>query len=272
MLRLRTMPSLRRDRIFVFDTETTGVDPAEDRVVELGAAYFEQGAFLSRRRNLVNPGRPIPPEASEVHGIHDRHVAEAPPFEAIATRFAMHLSGEAMDGQPPILLGYNAVEFDAPLLNAELDRSGHEARIDPTAVVDPILFVRWHLREMRHRKLGAVAERYGIPLPNAHSAAADSEATGRVALAMVEAGLLPDDVETALAQQAKLGPALEAEWAEFSYWVYRHRESGALHIGAGKHCGAPLDAVDPGYLRFILERSDDLTDATRAAFAERASA
>ncbi len=63
------------EKLVVFDLETTGIDIGESRVVEFGAAVYEDGRW-SRRRTRVNPGIPIPKEASEVHGIDDAAVAE----------------------------------------------------------------------------------------------------------------------------------------------------------------------------------------------------
>lgn len=259
-------PLLRTARILVFDTETTGTNLADDRVVELGAAYFEGGRRLRLHRMLVHPGRPIPPEASKVHGIYDDHVADAPPFPEVGARLALHLSGAALNGPPPVLCGYNAVHFDAPLLNAEFERHGIAARIDPARVVDPFVFMKWHHRHLRGRKLGEACQHYGVELNNAHSAAADSQATGELLLAMVAGGCIPDDLEVCLTEQARFHAILEAEYAEWRTWLYRDRVSGELRLGAGKHVGRPPDGVDPGWFRFVLEKVEDLPPAVRETF------
>jgi DNA polymerase III subunit epsilon len=250
----------------VFDTETTGIDTTEARVVELGAAYFERGLFVEARRMLVNPGVPIPVEASRIHGIADGDVAEKPTFAEVGSRFVAHLEGRARGGEPPHLAGYNAVSYDVPLLNNELARHGIVHRVDPSRVHDPIIFIRYHLRHLRRRDLASACEELGVTLERAHSAAADAKATGEVLFRLVERGLVPDGVEAALATQDELRRALEAEWDEFGYWLYRDREEGFLRIGAGKHCGLPLEIVEPGYLDFVLGKSDDMTEAARAAF------
>lgn len=239
--------------------------------MELGAAYFQGGQRWARRRMLVHPGRPIPPEASAVHGIHDHHVQGSPSFAEVGPRFIKHLDGSALDGTPPVLSGYNAVRYDAPLVNAELSRCGHGARVDVARVIDPFFFVAWHLRGLRSRKLSAVCAHYGIGLTDAHSAAADALATGEVLLRMVQEGLIPDDVDAALAEQAALAARVDAEWARWSYWLYEDRQDRSLRLGAGKHCGQRLGSVDPGYCRFLLENISDLPDAVRGCFAQHAT-
>jgi DNA polymerase III subunit epsilon len=252
--------------LLVFDTETTGIDTDEARIVELGAAYFEDRQFVELRRMLVNPGVPIPEAASQVHGIVDAQVAEKPSFAEVGPRFVKHLEGHARAGSTPHLAGYNAVSYDVPLLNRELERHGIAHRIDPTRVHDPIVFIRYHFRHLRRRDLTSACEELGVTLERAHSAAADAKATGELLFRLVELGLIPDAPDAALVAQAELGRALELEWDEFGYWLYRDRTEGFLRIGAGKHCGLPLEVVEPSYLDFVLEKSDGMTAGARAAF------
>ncbi|MFO0692963.1 MAG: 3'-5' exonuclease [Polyangiales bacterium] len=256
-------------RLLVFDTESTGVDVATDRVVELAAVYFVDGKFEDKRQMLVNPERPIPKEATEVHGIGDAEVRGKPAFRDIADRFAMHLDGRALSGEPPLLVGYNAIAYDVPLLNAEFARAGHPARIDASHVVDPMITVRWHLRHLRSRKLGDVCERFGVKLANAHRAWADAQATGELLFALVAEGLVPEEPEAMLEEQERLVPLLEREFEDFSYWLYRDREDGALRLGAGKYCGEPLDDVDTGYLEFLCAKMSDLPERVRQEFERR---
>ena len=190
-------------------------------------------------------------------------------FSEVGPRFAQHLDGSALDGTPPVLCGYNAVRFDAPLLNTELARIGNPARIDPDRVVDPFFFTLWHLRSLRSRKLGLVCERFGVKLVDAHSAAADAVATGEVLLAMVREGLIPDDHEEALEAQRAFRDLLDLEWERWSYWLYEDRVTGVLRMGAGKYCGAVVAEVDPGYFAFLVKKIDDLPEPVHELFAER---
>lgn len=253
-------------RVLFFDTETTGVDPEDARIVELGAAYFEGRVFTEYRRMLVNPGVPIPEEASAIHRITDAHVAEKPRFSEVAPSFIAHLDGSALGGAPPLLGGYNARAYDAPLVNAEFERAGVHFAIDEARVLDPIIFVRYHLRHLRNRTLSAIAETMGVRLINAHSAVADAIATGEIFFKMIERGMIPGDPEEALSVQEALSKQIEEEWERYSYWLFHHRSSGELIMGAGKYCGLPLSEVDRGYLDYLIGNADDLPADVRQAF------
>ncbi len=261
------MKSIRSNLVLVFDTETTGVDVNEDRIVQLGAAYYQDGGRLGPPRSmLVNPGMPIPSGASKVHGILDEHVANEPSWQVVGDRFAHHLAKGPQGDAAPLLCGYNAVSYDTPLINAEFDRHGQSTRIDPKQVLDPIIFVRWYYRHWPKRSLEHVAARKGVRLTRAHSADADAMATGEVLMKLLTEQLIPDDWDQALSQQHQMTQALEEEWLEFKHSLYRDRETGELTLGFGKHIGTPLAQVDPSYLNFCLNKFDGLTEATQEAF------
>lgn len=254
-------------RLFVIDTETTGLDPQNDRVVELAGVYFDKRAYVSHRQMLLDPGIPIPKEASDIHHITNERVAGKPRFGDVMERFFAHLDG--VDGPPPVLVGFNAVTYDVPLLNAELARNGSSRKVDPELVVDPIFFVRHSLRHIRERSLGAMCTQFGVTLEDAHRAGADARATGELLLRMVQAKIIPDDVELALKLQREYRELVEAEWTEFSYWLFRDRADGSLRLGAGKHCGVRLQDADPGYLDYLVRTIADLPEGVKKAFAER---
>lgn len=115
---------LTEARILVFDTETTGPDPDTCRIVELGAVAVRGRSIQERLHTYVNPGCPIPPETTEVHGITDAQVADAPTFAGLLDRAVARFSAF------PLLVGYNALHFDAPLVNAELERVHSGFRLD----------------------------------------------------------------------------------------------------------------------------------------------
>ena len=79
--------------IALVDVETTGKDASVDRVVEVGIALSRGGQIVDRKNWLVNPGIPIPKEASDIHKITDEHVRDAPRFEAIAVEVTAALAG-----------------------------------------------------------------------------------------------------------------------------------------------------------------------------------
>ncbi|MCA9558997.1 MAG: 3'-5' exonuclease [Myxococcales bacterium] len=249
--------------ILAVDTETTGTDPEQARIVELGGAYFRGGAVYGKLvRDLVNPGIYIPAGASVVHGIKSEDVESAPPWTEIAARFARHLDAG------PVLCGYNFAFYDARVIAAENARHGVEWAL-PEAL-DPFVFACWHHRGERSRKLINVCALYGIGLPEdrAHSADADALATGALLLAMVRAGCIPDDVEAAFAEQARLRAVLDGEEALYGRYLYPDRGDERLRVGLGKHAGTLLEDVDEEYLRWLGGRPD-LPDATRLAVNRR---
>jgi DNA polymerase III epsilon subunit family exonuclease len=254
---------LREHTIFAFDTETTGLDLLEDRIVQIGGVHVRRGIKVGQRRSsLVNPGVPIPAEASRVHGITDAAVATAPNFAEVGARFVLHLLSDDQ-GVPPILCGYNALAYDVPIINAELHRHGLEYRIDPTIVLDPLIFIRWHHRGLRSRKLESLARHYQVPLDNAHSAAADAEATALLLWRLHEAGLVPSNLRDALAEQHRLEEQLDDEWNRLGRALYLDRQDQRPRLGFGAHSGELLEETSQDYLRWCLAKMDDLTEEAR---------
>lgn len=149
--------------VVAFDLETTGTDPATDRIVELAILVPGMPARVFR----VNPGIPIPPAATAIHGIGDGDVAGAPPFAAIAAEVQRLLAGAT-------LLGYNSRTFDTPLLDCELRRAG-EAGLDLDHVREIDVLRVW--ADVEPRTLtGAVRRWLDRDHPAAHGAAPDAAA------------------------------------------------------------------------------------------------
>jgi len=263
-MRLRWPVKISDSKIAVFDVETTGTDPESDRVVEVGAAFYDNGVW-TRRRSLVNPGVPIPAGATAVHGLSDEKVSGAESLKDLWPRFVSQVSGR-------LLCGYNVLSYDLPLLAAEAKRHDFDLGLDRSAVLDVIVFARWHLRHLPG-SLSDIAAGYGISPEGgkAHSAAVDCQMTGRLLMAMVSAGLIPQNVEDALSEQARLLPVVEEERAKWGNFVYRHRVSGKLMIGAGKHRGTPISDVPRSYLSFIAGKFQDLPEATLSLFRDISS-
>jgi DNA polymerase-3 subunit epsilon len=172
-------------RLAIIDFETTGLTPETDRVIEIGVACFDAGRLTKLQNWLVNPGIPIPEESRAIHNISDEELANAPRFETVAVELA-----EVLRDHIPV--AYNAA-FDRSFLQAELKRLAGLAfaPIPPAFIadvvwVDPLVWVRELFQEEKSRKLTDVSARLGIPLDNAHRAASDAEAAGRVLLALVD--------------------------------------------------------------------------------------
>jgi DNA polymerase-3 subunit epsilon len=171
--------------VVVIDFETTGRDPETDRVIEIGIVTFVQGKVARRESLLVNPGIPVPEESRAVHGITDEELAGAPDFAAVMPRVL-----DLLQGKLPV--AYNA-SFDRSFLLAELRRAAPQgmtpgdmppAAREEVVWVDPLVWAREILKELQSRRLSDVAKHFGIPLAQAHRAAGDAEATGRVLMAL----------------------------------------------------------------------------------------
>ena len=182
------LPNLILNRPLVFfDTETTGVNIALDRIIELCAIKVcpdkTQDMFLQR----FNPGISIPPEATAIHGITDEMVANEPRFSAKANEIVDFFSG--CD-----LAGYNLIKFDVPLLVEELLRNGvTKIPFDSARFIDCLAI--W--RKMEPRTLSDAVKYYtGEVHEEAHASKGDVEATMKVLVGQLSKypDLLPDPV------------------------------------------------------------------------------
>jgi DNA polymerase-3 subunit epsilon len=167
-----------------FDLETTGTDVAKDRIVEIAVVKMMPDGQVhtlpvkegSENRMLINPGVPIPLEASMVHGIYDADVSGKPQFHHIARDLFMFL-------RDCDLGGFNSNKFDIPLLAEEFLRAGIDFSLEGRNLVD--VQVIFHL--MEPRSLKAAYKFYcGKNLEGAHEALADARATKEVFEAMME--------------------------------------------------------------------------------------
>ena len=219
----------------VLDLETTGLDPHADRIVELAVARIGPGDAESRYRRLVDPGRPIPPAATKVHGIADADVLGRPRFAAIAPKLLRLLEG--CD-----LAGFNIRRFDLPFLAAELARCGLELPLAGRSVVDAQqLYHRQHPRDLA----SAVHHYLGRDHGGAHSVMGDALAAAEVLDAQVGTG----------AGLPKSASGLQAALVEVDVGGKFRREGGRVVLAFGKHEGRPLGGLareEPGYLEWML--------------------
>ncbi|MGB0679096.1 MAG: PolC-type DNA polymerase III [Polyangiales bacterium] len=194
----------------VVDFETTGLDAQTHRVLEIGLVCFDAGELTARHDFLINPQMPVPEEARAVHGITDEELAQAPTFAELLPRIT-----ELVQGRLPV--AYNA-SFDRGFLLAELARVGAvdapAPAFDPEVQwIDPLVWVRELQKYEKGKKLTDVCARLGIPLDNAHRAASDAEATGKVLLKL--AGKLPRTYRELVRIQTQYAAAQEAEFARW---------------------------------------------------------
>lgn len=173
------------------DLETTGVNLGTDRIIEIAIVKILVDGTRSVKRKLINPGMPIPAASSEVHGITDDMVKDAPLFKQVAQELKQMLDG--CD-----LAGYNSNRFDIPLLMEEFLR----AEIDFDMKGRKMLDVQQVFHKMEPRTLGAAYQFYcGKTLEGAHSAEVDASATHEILEAQLQRyPALGNTVETVLKQ------------------------------------------------------------------------
>ncbi len=226
--------------LVVFDLETTGIDPATDRIVEIAAVRIETDGQREARTRRVNPERPIPPDATAVHGIRDEDVRDAPTFRQIARALLRWIDGAD-------LAGYNIARFDLPLLEREMRDSGLDLGRADRRIVDAMSI--FHRKE--RRDLAAAVRFYlGREHAGAHSAAADVEAAAEVLDAQLGRY---DDLPRSVSDLAAWIAAERGEGAERSpKLTWRDAEPV---FAFGRHQGRSVADVareSPDYLRWIL--------------------
>lgn len=166
---------LKRPIVFL-DLETTGVDPAKDRIVEISLVKVQPDGSKEVKTRRINPGMPIPPESTAIHGIADDDVKDEPRFEQIAKSLAAYMEG--CD-----LAGYNSNRFDIPVLAEEFLRAGVDVDLKKRRFID----VQNIFHKMEQRTLVAAYRFYcDRELEGAHSAEADTLATYEVLKAQLD--------------------------------------------------------------------------------------
>ena len=250
--------NLRRPLAFV-DLETTGTSPAADRLVEIAILKIRPDGTEDFRRNRVNPGVPIPPEATAIHGITDADVANEPPFAS----YARSLNDFLADCD---IGGFNVAGFDLKMLEAEFRRAGVDFSREGRAVIDSMRI--FHLKEPRDLQ-AAVRFYCGRDFPEAHSSENDARAAADVLQAQLERyDDLPKDVE---ALHDLLNP-VDPSWIDLDgkfRWT-----GGAAVISFGQHKGRTLQdlaAEEPDYLEWMLGKdfSPETTRIVRYALGGR---
>lgn len=229
-------------RAVAVDLETTGLDLGRARIVEMALVEMTDGAVLLERR--LNPGIPIEPDATAVHGITDADVKDCEPFGAIAA----DVQGLLTDA---ILGSYNGRRFDAIILDRQLRENGQRGlALDTVREID-LYEVRRRVEPMTFE--GAMQRYCGRPPKGAHGALADTE----------------DAVELYWAMQKVHGLTL-ADMVEMTHpddevdrsGKLRFTEEGQVVFAFGKHEGARV-LSEPDYVRWMRSR-DFPADTMRA--------
>lgn len=165
-----------KNPIIFFDLETTGINIASDRIVEISYLRVNLNGNETSKTLRVNPGIPIPEKATAIHGISDEDIKDAPTFNEVAKSVARDFEG--CD-----LAGYNSVKFDIPLLAEEFLRAGVDIDLKRRKFVDvQVIFMK-----MEPRTLSAAYKFFvNKELSDAHSAEADTYATYEVLQAQLD--------------------------------------------------------------------------------------
>lgn len=156
----------RRDCIpqpIYFDTETTGLYPQSERIIEIAAYNAATDQSFVR---LINPGKPIPREASQVHGITDEMVASAADFKVVGQEFLDFCQGEVA------LIAHNNIAFDLPFLKTELERAGL-AIPSNWIFLDSLHWARYYRPDLPKHALQYLRQIYAIAPNQAHRALDD---------------------------------------------------------------------------------------------------
>ncbi|MFI5203829.1 MAG: exonuclease domain-containing protein [Flavobacteriales bacterium] len=170
------MPIKLNRSLCLIDLETTGVDVATARIVEIAILKINPDNSRSEFVERLNPGVPIPPESTEFHKITDEDIKNAPTFAQVAASVIDFIEDADM-------AGYNSNKFDIPVLAEEFLRAGIDFDFRSRRFID----VQNIFHKMEQRTLFAAYKFYcNKELINAHSAKADIEATWEILEAQVE--------------------------------------------------------------------------------------
>jgi DNA polymerase III subunit epsilon len=233
------MPLQLQRPIAFIDLETTGVNLSTDRIVEVAIIKILQDGTRQVKRKLINPEMPIPAVTTEIHGITNEMVKDAPTFKQAGNELKQFI--ENCD-----LGGYNSNRFDIPMLMEEFLRAGMDVDLSLRKMVD----VQHIFYTMEPRTLTAAYKYYcEKELVNAHSAEADVDATIDVLLAQLNRyPQLGNTVESIL---GAIGEEKIVDYAR----RFLFDTKGVEVFNFGKHKGRPVVDVlkaEPQYYDWMM--------------------
>lgn len=242
-----------RNPLVVLDLETTGINIATDRIVEIALLKVNPNGTEEEKVYRINPEMPIPLESSLIHGIYDDDVKDEPTFKQLAKTLAKFLEG--CD-----LCGFNSNRFDIPLLAEEFIRADVDIDLKRHKFID----VQAIFHKMEKRTLAAAYKFYcQKDLTDAHSALADTRATYEVLKAQIE---VYDGVQYEDVKGNKSTPIVNdmEKLSEFSSYDQNvdfagriiYDEKGVEVFNFGKNKGVPVEKVlreQPGYFGWMMD-------------------
>ena len=229
---------LTRPLVFI-DLETTGTNLSTDRIVEIAIVKISTDGTKSIKQKFINPQMPIPKSSTEIHGITDDKVKDAPTFKQVANELKQFIDDADFSG-------YNSNRFDVPMLMEEFLRAGLEIDMINRRMLD----VQHIFHMMEKRTLGAAYKFYcEKELEGAHSAEADAAATWEI-------------LEAQLIRYQHLGNTLdtilqftgEEKYIDFSRRFIMENDVEVFNFG--KHKGRPVSEVlkaEPQYYDWMMK-------------------
>jgi DNA polymerase-3 subunit epsilon len=223
----------------IFDLETTGININSDRIIEIAIIKISPDGTRQVKRKLLNPEMPIPPGATEIHGITNEMVKDAPTFKQAANEIKQFIDGCDLGG-------YNSNRFDVPILVDEFLRVGIEIDLKVCRLVD----VQRIFHQMEQRTLSAAYKFYcNKNLDGAHSAEVDASATWEILDAQViRYPQIGNTIESILKATG------EEEIVDFARRFIM--ENGKEIFNFGKHKGRPVADVlrqEPQYYDWMMK-------------------
>ncbi len=229
-----------KNPIIFFDLETTGINIASDRIVEISYLKVDLNGNESTKTLRLNPEMPIPEKVVAIHGISNEDVKDAPTFNEVAKSIARDFEGCDLGG-------YNSVRFDIPLLAEEFLRSGVDIDLKRRKFVDvQVIFMK-----MEPRTLSAAYKFFANKeLENAHSAEADTRATYEVLQAQLDRY---SNLENDIGKLAEF--SAHNRNVDFAGRII-YNEDDVEVFNFGKYKGTPVSEVldrDPGYYGWMMK-------------------
>ncbi|MBK7130440.1 MAG: 3'-5' exonuclease [Crocinitomicaceae bacterium] len=225
-----------------FDLETTGLNISKDRIIEIAILKVHPDQTEERYVKRVNPGMAIPADSTEIHGITDADVKDAPQFSQIAEEIKTFI------GQAD-LAGYNSNKFDIPFLLEEFLRIGIELEMEDRKFID----VQTIFHKMEQRTLSAAYKFYcHQEMQNAHSAEADIVATFEILKAQLEKY---GDIKNDILFLSEFTQTDKNRKIDFVGRLALNDKKEIMY-NFGKHAGKTIREVyqlEPGYHRWILD-------------------
>lgn len=235
-----------------FDLETTGINIASDRIVEIALLKIKPNGEKEEMLMRINPEVHIPEQSSKIHGIYDADVKNEPSFREVAKKVAAFIEG--CD-----LAGFNSNRFDIPLLAEEFLRAGIDIDMKKRKFVD----VQAIFHKMEKRTLSAAYKLYcNKDLEDAHSAMADTKATYEILKAQLDAYEKTEyeDNRGNVSIPVKNDVNALSEFSSYDKNVdflgrIIYDENGVEIFNFGKNKGKPVEQVlkeQPGYYGWIM--------------------